>query len=679
MRTDVAVLIRSPIRERGRKATRVALVGAAFLLPLAGSPSPAQSRSTQNVRVVEPRFTRILGSDSMLIDGGNAESVIDDRSVAVSPDGRWIAWEGSPVEGGSSQIWVSSITGGEPVRVSSSGHDFNANPVWFPDSRRLAFRSGTPSFGPFIYSVELDPQTGRPVSEPRQVSIEGPRQYGFGVSPDGSQIVYIAHTEDGRRALRVVPARGGTTRTVWEAEDYLGWPVWSPDGQSIYVLHVTANGGGTWTNGAIRRVPADGGTGEIVAEWEEGLPYALSPDGRYVTRRLVSASGAPVWELATIEGRDLARFELPENTAPAGFWPGELSLMAVAHETAAPLQVMPVSGGPARQLTERRAYDLPLRWMPDGRQVFMSTQLNGETLYMLMDVETGGTHQIQFPEPMWRGRSPAISDDGRYVGWVTGRFDENSPAVKLLDVEEGSVQVVTGSPCRLNHLWPMWDRGRLLFCEEQGDRQEYRALTPEGASEVLLSYPADAEDLPGIGVRGDWVAFTENDGETGSLLLTSPGEEPRRLVTLPGAIGSPGMQFPVFAPDGRAIVVGYARPGAEDVEAVVVRLTADGSVDGEPMILELEGGPLWWWDPQWLPDGSGLVIFGMGGATTLDNGIWLVRLDPSAEPVDLTADDPDHLSGFFCLSRDGRQIVYSSERPGGSSIWKVELGDPIRH
>lgn len=308
----------------------------------------------------------------------------------------------------------------------------------------------------------------------------------------------------------------------------------------------------------------------------------------------------------------------------------------------------------------------------------METQLNGEAVYMLMAVNGGATRHIQLPEPKWRNVSPVISDDGRYVGWVTGKADEN-PVVKLFNMEDGSVRMVTESPCGRSQLWPTWDGQQLLYCEERGDRHEYRALTPGGTSELLLSYSANLESLPGIGVRGNRVAFTENEGENGSLLVATAGRDnAQRLVTLPGRIGAQGMQGPVWSPDGRTIVVGYARPGAEDVEAMCVRLTADGQIDGEPTILELDGGPKWWWDPGWLPDGGGFVIGGMGSDTSLDTGVWLVSLDLGVNPVELTADDP-HAIGAFVLSPDGRQIVYSSERPSGSSFWKVELGESIIH
>ena len=128
------------------------LCGLVILLALGGFPYLTPCQSSQNVPVVEPRFTRIFGSDTIRIDGGG---LINARSVALSPDGRWIAWTGNREGDDVSSIWLASTMGSEPVRVSPTGHDFNANPVWFPDSRRLAFRSGSLSSGPFIFTVKV--------------------------------------------------------------------------------------------------------------------------------------------------------------------------------------------------------------------------------------------------------------------------------------------------------------------------------------------------------------------------------------------------------------------------------------------------------------------------------------------------------------------------------------------
>lgn len=651
-------------------AVNVKPLASASLLAAAmfvAGPAPIVAQSTQptDTLEVEPRFTRLFGGDSIAISADPA-SMLDDRAVAVSPNGEWVAWQGEAWRDGG--VWAAPLAGGEPVRVSVPGHDYSGAPVWFPDSRRIAFRSGSGEFGPYIYVATLDPDSGRPTGPPRQVTLEPQPQYGFGISPDGGWIAHVVSAGSGRRAIRVVPSAGGTARTVWEGRAPAWWPAWSPDGDAIYFL-----GGEPGVLREILRVPVEGGEPERVQCWDDGLIYGLSPDARHVFR-LISQQDQSLWELATLDGTGVARFALPEHMAPAGFWPGEPALITAVRDVAAPLLVMQVDGGPVRQLTETRAYDLPLRWMPDGRELFIETQLNGETVHMMAPVDGSAMRQVSLPDPKWGNVAPSISPDGRHVVWFTGDETE-MPALKLLDVRTGEARVVIDSVCRPTGIHPAWYGDRFVYCQLQGERHEVRAGAADGRSQLLLAYAADAKPWPSVAVHGDRVAITENDGETGQLILADPGGgSADTLVTLPGQIGGTGSQGPVWAPDGRAVVAAYMRPGEPDHEALVARLTPHGELDGEPVILELDPGPAWWWSPRWLPDASGFVTIGM----ELDGsmGIWLVSLDPTVAPVELTADDPGPIWAF-ALSPDGERIVYSSERPAGSSVWKVELSGEV--
>lgn len=57
--------------------------------------------------------------------------------AAVSPDGRWLAYEANPT--GAGEIWVRPYPGpGAPVRVSPDG---GVEPIWSRDGRELFYRS----------------------------------------------------------------------------------------------------------------------------------------------------------------------------------------------------------------------------------------------------------------------------------------------------------------------------------------------------------------------------------------------------------------------------------------------------------------------------------------------------------------------------------------------------------
>ena len=54
------------------------------------------------------------------------------RDARISPDGSRIAFTYK------GDIWTVPVSGGNAIRVTATP-DYEANPVWSPDSRRLAF------------------------------------------------------------------------------------------------------------------------------------------------------------------------------------------------------------------------------------------------------------------------------------------------------------------------------------------------------------------------------------------------------------------------------------------------------------------------------------------------------------------------------------------------------------
>jgi Tol biopolymer transport system component len=431
----------------------------------------------------------------------------------------------------------------------------------------------------------------------------------------------------------------------------------------------------------VLRVPIDGGEPETLSTWSgSGRSTSISPDARYVYRKAAEPSGKPpIWELATVDGRALARFTLPENMAPSGFGPGEGELITVLTNIAAPLRILPVNGGPTRQLTETRAYDVPLRWTSGGREVFFQTELNGQRVYMLAPLDGSAMRQVPLPEPKWGKSMPQLSGDTRHVLWVAGKDASLPPVLKLLSVEDNRTEVITESPCGLGGFRPTGDGEEYVYCTERDGRNEYRASRVDGPSRLVRSFPKSTGPwaAPSPDVHGDRITYVENTGQDGALYVALAGqEEARRVVAREGRIGTRGMQGPVWSPDGRLVVVGYAAPDADDLAALIVEVSNDGERVAEPRILDIEPGPDWWWDLQWLPDSRGFLILGMGSDTTVDTDIWLVSLDPNDDPVKLTADDPSSVWSF-ALSPNGRHIAYSSDVVLGSSFWRVDLSDAL--
>jgi serine/threonine-protein kinase len=115
----------------------------------------------------------------------------NERAPALSPDGRWMAYtsDGS----GTDEIYVQSVDGGTPVRVSSTG---GTEPLWSRDGRELFYRHADqmfavpivtdPSFQPgvavrlFARDFQLDPGDNLP---------------NYDVAPDG-RFLMVRRTDD---------------------------------------------------------------------------------------------------------------------------------------------------------------------------------------------------------------------------------------------------------------------------------------------------------------------------------------------------------------------------------------------------------------------------------------------------------------------------------------------------
>ena len=134
----------------------------------------------------------------------------DDASPAWSADGRWIAFVSNrrvepAAASSSSEIWLVSPQGGQPVQVTSSA-GAEAVPTWSPDSRFLAYRY-TPDDPPVYANSRL-----------RMIGLYPPQGEGEDVHPPA-----------GLQIQEPQELTAGIDRPIASA------PVWAPDRSTIYV------------------------------------------------------------------------------------------------------------------------------------------------------------------------------------------------------------------------------------------------------------------------------------------------------------------------------------------------------------------------------------------------------------------------------------------------------------
>lgn len=181
------------------------------------------------------------------------EDILAIKGVAdaqVSPDGKWIAYTVSSADmkdnALDSDIWLVAISGGSPVRLTTSRKSDN-QPRWSPDGKRLAFVSAREE-RPQIFLIS--PFGG----EAERITESKTGVQSFQWSPDGRQIAFTAQQEltaeeekkQKDRDDAVVVDKNFKFTRLWVIDvqtkkaseliknDYVvSDPQWSPDGNSI--------------------------------------------------------------------------------------------------------------------------------------------------------------------------------------------------------------------------------------------------------------------------------------------------------------------------------------------------------------------------------------------------------------------------------------------------------------
>ncbi|MGH9794964.1 MAG: protein kinase domain-containing protein [Candidatus Acidiferrales bacterium] len=233
---------------------------------------------------------------------------------AFSPDGRTLAFSRAETDG-SWHIWVASLDGGAPRRITSG-----ALPEIYP---RFS-RDGAAVYY-FSWSAQPDRVWRVPVSggPPQPVTPEGFEDGYADVSPDGTTLVF-ARAEEGATRLYVMPAAGGepfTSQNAAQGRPFASQnaaqgkprrltdapgavPRWSPDGRWIAFSPDRIYGGGIFLirpdGSGLRRLTD---TGSWPVWWPDGNRIAyltVGPDGSQQIR-VVPATGGRTSILTAIQ------------------------------------------------------------------------------------------------------------------------------------------------------------------------------------------------------------------------------------------------------------------------------------------------------------------------------------------------------------------------------------------
>jgi hypothetical protein len=667
--------------ERAFRWTAAGLGGVALFLLLGTPRLPAQQATGKAVPVIEPRLTRIIGSDTLQI-----------YEPALSPDGRWVLFSTVTPAGGG-YIYLVSSQGGEVKKLIDDPSMLE--PVWFPSGDRIAYWSRA---NMAIMTVPFDGGAGKLSGPSQRVTLDVALSW-FRLSPDGRWIAYRTVPRDGSGlAIEVVPSNGGTTRSVARGGGLLFLMDWSADGRYVYYQARTNDAP---SESHVYRVAVQGGAPEEVRQPPTGLsappvPYRIRPAAGG------SRQGSPL-EVQTYDGRPVARIALPRGaqTGQAGrvFTAGGKNVLAVVANTTNPMRLLPIAGGAPRQLGGASADEFPLGWSADGNEVFFAARVNGRQALMSAPVAGGAAREIgpmpdRGPQPEFDNLYPiTFSSDGRYLAYSRPNPGSKDRTFIVRPVAGGNERIVTESLAYHDAFrlvgrggTPNVAGGDFLYLERRGDRVELRATPPQGSSRLIRSF---AESDVGISkakaVFEDRVAYVEYPGSYSGvgprdasmppriLVARGPNGTPTEVARVPGVIAYDDI---VWSPDGRWIAATtYVNTSPTDyIKVLVVGVTPDGKLSSPPRLLET-GTTGSAWGLRWLPDGSAVTLYGQS-LPDMRFDDWLVPIRNGGRPVALTRDDRDGI-GLCIQSPDGRYVAYRASVEHGTSLWLADLGDAL--
>ncbi|HET6462756.1 MAG TPA: protein kinase, partial [Candidatus Krumholzibacteria bacterium] len=259
----------------------------------------------------------------------------------------------------------------------------------------------------------------------------------------------------------------------------------------------------------------------------------------------------------------------------------------------------------------------------------------------------------------------AISPDGRYLAYITGRENQNSLRVRqvatgsdveILPVQDATLEFPSFSP----------DGNYVYFCKRKADAPNYR---------VLMSVPSlggreqergfDVDTRLAFSPDGKRACFARNYPQKGYAVLMmldlGTGKD-KELARIPGP-GGPG-GAPSWSPDGKLIAVSLLYPPPKAGTTVIL---VDPDTGERHDFYQRSGAFLG--DLSWLPDNKAIALAGFDMSQTLSNQLFILSY-PQAQLRRLTND----FNNYTNVSAGGTDVAISSTRGSAlSNLYSVDI------
>ena len=279
-----------------------------------------------------------------------------------------------------------------------------------------------------------------------------------------------------------------------------------------------------------------------------------------------------------------------------------------------------------------------------------------------------------------------FSPDGSQVAFVwNGEKQDNDDIYVKVVAKEGYIQLTTDPARDYDPAWSP-DGSSIAFSRDlPGGRTAVYLIPPIGGAEHKIAETSTVPDIIensplrslGWSPVGNSLAIVDRNSprEPFEIFLLSVETGERRPVTFPPP-DAYGDVSPAFSPNGRALA--FERRASGDVaDLLVQQLSPALTPQGEPRpILRQSLVP---YNPTWTLDGRGIIsAFGIGD---FSSGLWRIASDGSGNRQRL--DFAGEFTECPSLSRQRNRLAYT-RRIWDPNIWRVELdgrgqaGPPVK-
>jgi len=617
----------------------------------------AAATSQQTAQPYGPNFHKLLSMDSTGVGG-----------AGMSPNGRWIVFTHGAT------LWIMPSDGhAKPHRLLSPGYRERYF-EWFASSDRIVFASNRASRDGqrkmYGMTVTIDPNTGEVNAPPRQITTEEILAVGS-PSPDGKWVPYLMPNET---AIKLVPANGGTARTL-VTMDGVHLPIrWSRDGKTVFFPVGTA-GENSPPSGVFYKVSRDGGP--VTRAYSDSTALAYGPNQElHIALIRVPAHGA----IRRAELRDSNDKLLGVADVPSGMdpWFSEGTLngfLGTVVDSRYEAHIVPVTGGASRVVSVPDDGWIE-GWTSDGTGLIADGTAMGMRTLEELDLTGRMVHRVELPDNMLGTGDGVVGAAMMISRWSTS----GSVALDLVDVRSGAVREIVpraselrrGSGVRVTGRGTSdTDGDRFLRVMPNGSMLEFRALKVDGTSILLRSFPL-ADSVFSMAAHGDRIAWARRTPDS-VRFFAARGGGPVHEIAARSRRDKPGWLNTemVWSNDGRSVAF---TGGPKESSIGVVRVDDQCAPVGPASFIGT-GGATGLWSPQWLLDDQSLLVIGTPMGAKQEE---IIRIPVNGRDAATSITRPEDNVGddALYLSPDGKFVAYPYSYAVGASIWRIDFVPP---